>query len=233
VDAWRKDGVPADVPLMITESNLSWSLTDPMQDLFSALWLADSVGSYLTDAGPGGVYYHSPVQPEPLHAGCHAWSTYGNFVANDKLEIRQYTAQYFASQLINLDWVKHGAGLHQLYPASADLKDESGHELITAYAVKRPAGEWSLMVVNKDPSNAHEVSIAFDDAGSSSPAQFTGSVKLVSFGPDEYVWHSAGAKSYAEPDGPVKRSTVPAKSGEKFLLPKASVTVLTGRVDGR
>ena len=30
-------------------------------------------------------------------------------MADDKLEIKQYTAQYFASQLINLDWVKHGS----------------------------------------------------------------------------------------------------------------------------
>jgi hypothetical protein len=233
VDAWRKDGVPANVPLMITESNLSWSLTDPMQDVFSALWLADSVGSYLTYAGSGGVYYHSPVQPETLHSGCHAWSTYGNFVANEKLEIRQYTAQYFASQLINLDWVKHGAGVHELYPALVDEKDDAGHELITAYAAKRPDGEWSLLLVNKDPSNPHEVSLAFDDGGNSSAAQFAGAVKVISFGQAEYVWHSAGAKSYAEPDGPAKRSTVNWKSGDKILLPNASVTVVTGRVDGR
>src|SRR5215469_8660856 len=105
---WREDGVVADVPLMITESNVSWSLTDPMQDTFSALWLADSVGSFL--ANGGALYTHSPIQPEPLRPGCHGFSTYGNFVADEKLDILQHTAQYFASRLINLEWVKHGAG---------------------------------------------------------------------------------------------------------------------------
>src|SRR6202012_5143068 len=94
--AWREDGVPQDVPLMITESNVSWSLTDPMQDLFSALWLGDSIGTFLTEAGPNAAYYHSPIQPEPLRPGCGAWSTYGNFVAGPDLKIKQYTAQYFA-----------------------------------------------------------------------------------------------------------------------------------------
>ena len=142
--AWRDDGVPSNVPLMNTESNVSWSLTDPMQDIFAGLWLADSVGAYLTLGGPGAVYYHSPIQPEPLRPGCQAWSTYGNFVADEKLDIKQHTAQYFASQMLNLDWVKHGGGTHQLYLAAGDVQDDAKHELITAYPVKRPDGEWSL-----------------------------------------------------------------------------------------
>jgi hypothetical protein len=230
--AWRDDGVPPNVPLMNTESNVSWSLTDPMQDLFAGLWLADSVGAFLTQAGPGGVYYHSPIQPEPLRPGCQAWSTYGNFVADENLNIKQHTAQYFASQLLNLDWVKHGAGVHQLYSADGDLKDEAGHELITAYAVKRPDEDWSLLIINKDPSNAHEVNLSFENDGKEVSKGFAGSVKMVTFGAAEYVWHSSGATSHADPDGPPKRSDVQWKDGQKVLLPKASVTVLTGKVSG-
>ncbi|MGB7434203.1 MAG: discoidin domain-containing protein [Candidatus Acidiferrum sp.] len=229
---WREDGVPANVPLMNTESNVSWSLTDPMQDLFAGLWLADSVGAFLEQAGPGGVYYHSPIQPEPLRPGCQAWSTYGNFVANKKLEIRQHTAQYFASQLLNLDWVKHGGGIHQLYPAAGDLEDEAKHQLITAYAVKRPDGEWSLLVINKDPSNAHNVKIAFENNGQQVAGGFTGPVKAVTFGAAEYAWHSSGPTSHADPDGPAKRSSLNWKDGQQVELPKASVTVLTGKVTG-
>ena len=231
--AWRDDGVPTNVPLMNTESNVSWSLTDPMQDLFAGLWLADSVGAFLTLAGPGGVYYHSPIQPEPLRPGCQAWSTYGNFVADDKLDVKQHTAQYFASQLLNLDWVKHGAGTHQLYPAGGDLKDEAGHELITAYAVKRPDRQWSLLIVNKDPSNAHEVNLSFEGEGKEVSKGFTGTVQMVTFGAAEYVWHPSGPTSHADPDGPPKRSAIEWKEGQKVWLPEASVTVLTGKIGGR
>jgi len=227
---WRDDGVPADVALMNTESNISWALTDPMQDLFAGLWLADSVGAFLTYGGPGAVYYHSPIQPEALRSGCHAWSTYGNFVANDKLEIRQHTAQYFASQLLNLEWVKHGAGMHQLYPAQSDLQDEAGHTLITAYAVKRPDGEWSLLLINKDPSNAHEVAITFSAGDNEGALRFVDGVKLVTFGAAEYVWHPSGPTSHANPAGPAKLSQLSWKEGQKVLLPKASVSVLTGKV---
>jgi hypothetical protein len=54
----------------------------------------------------------------------------------------------------------------------------------------------------------------------------------VTFGAAEYVWHSSGATSHADPDGPAKRSSVEWKDGQKVLLPKASVTVLTGKVSG-
>ena len=227
LQVWRDDGVPQNVPLMITESNLSWGLTQSMADLFAALWLADNAGSFLESGG--AAFYHSPIQPEPLRPGCHGWGTFGNFVADDKLEITQHTSQYFASRMINVEWVKHRAGTHQLSPAEADLRDDAGHVLITAYAAKRPDGEWSLMLINKDASNAHPVKIEFAEDGGAA-RHFSGPVTMVTFGAEQYVWHPAGAKSYADPDGPAAMSTLNAKSGEAFTLPKASVTVLRGKL---
>ena len=228
LEVWRADGIPGDVPLMNTESNVSWELTDPMQDVFSALWLADSVGAFLTRGG--AVYYHSPIQPEPLRPGCRAWSTYGNFVANDKLEIQQHTAQYFASQLLNLEWIKHGAGVHRLFPADADLKDEAGHTLITAYAVQRPDGQWAFLLINKDPANAHEVEVQFSASGKAEPVRFRGTVRAVNFGMEQYVWHPSGPTSHADPAGPAKVANFTWREGQKILLPKASIAVIRGEV---
>jgi F5/8 type C domain len=230
LNVWRDDGIPANVPLMITESNVSWALTDPMQDTFSALWLADSVGSFL--AHGGALYTHSPIQPEPLRPGCHGFSTYGNFVADPKLNVLGHTAQYFASRLINLDWVKHGAGVHELFPAESDLRDDAAHQLVTAYAVKWHE-EWSLMLVNRDPTNAHAIKIDFADLSGQNgrePAHFAGPVTVVTFGRDQYVWHPDGAKSHADPDGPPATSRIEPSASSTFLLPRASVTVLRGRV---
>jgi hypothetical protein len=229
LQVWREDGVPPDVPLMITESNLSWALTEPMADLFGALWLADNAGSFL--ANGGAAFYHSPIEPEPLRSGCGGYSTFGNFVANEKLEISQHASQYFASQMINLEWVKHGAGVHQLFPAVADVMDDAGHALVTVYAVKRPDGVWSMMLLNKDPSNAHSVKIEFTNAGIKEAAHFAGTVTRVTFGAEQYVWHSQGPKSHADPDGPAVASTVNANSGGTFMLPRASITVLRGKIE--
>jgi hypothetical protein len=132
--------------------------------------------------------------------------------------------------MINLEWVKHGAGVHQLFPAETDVIDDAGHALVTAYAVKRPDGDWSLMLLNKDPSNAHSVKIEFADAWSKKVAHFAGQVTMVTFGAEQYVWHSQGPKSHADPDGPAATSMVNATGGA-FNLPRASVTVLRGKIE--
>jgi hypothetical protein len=215
---------------MNTESNLSWELTEPMQDVLAALWLADSVGSFLEYGGKGAVYYHSPIQPEPLRAGCRGHSTYGNFVADEELNVKQYTSQYFASRMINLEWVKHGAGEHQFYPAVSDLTDDAGNSLVTAYGLARPDGEWSLLVINKDPANAHSVHIQFADQVAKSSRHFEGKISVTTFGAEQYVWHPDGAKSHAEPDGPPAVASVDAKAETEFALARASVTVLRGKI---
>jgi hypothetical protein len=228
--AWREDGVPENVPLMNTESNLSWELTEPMQDIFAALWLADSVGSFLQFGGPGAVYYHSPIQPEPLRPGCRGYSTYGNFVADEELNIKQHTSQYFASRIINLDWVQHGAGIHRLHPATSDLSDDAGHILITAYAAVRPDGDWSILLVNKDSANAHGVKIQFAGENLNPSRQFTGKVSVTTFGAEQYVWHPDGIKSHADPDGPPAESSLEAKPEMQFSLPRASLVVIRGKI---
>jgi hypothetical protein len=224
---WRADGVPANVPLVNTESNVSWGLTQPMTDIFAALWLGDSVGSFLTLGGD--IYYHSPIQPEPIRSGCRGWSTYGNFVADENLNIRAHTSQYHASRIINLEWVKHGRGTHQLFSASSDLKDQAGHGLITAYPVQLPDGQWSVMVINKDQSNPHRVSVVFDD-DTGKRNSFSGPVVMTTFGSEQYGWRSEGPKSHPDPNLPPVTTTLQADPNFSFTLPKASLNVLRGRV---
>jgi len=224
---WRADGVPANIPLMNTESNVSWELTQPMTDIFSALWLADSVGSFLSLGGD--VYYHSPIQPEPLRSGCRGWSTYGNFVADQNLDIRAHTAQYYASRLINLEWVKHGAGEHTLYSSTNNLTDQAGHALITSYPVLLPDGTWSLMVINKDQSNPHTVQLSFEDDANSA-SHFSGPLTMITFGSEQYVWRSDGPNSHPDPETPPVTANLSASPQTEYMLPKASVTVLRGKI---
>jgi hypothetical protein len=199
-----------------------------MTDIFAALWLGDSVGSFLTLGGD--IYYHSPIQPEPIRSGCRGWSTYGNFVADENLNIRAYTSQYYASRIINLEWVKHGAGSHQLFSASSDLKDGAGHVLITAYPVQLPDGQWSVMVINKDQSNPHGVRLVFG-TGKEAKRSFSGPVTMISFGSEQYVWRSEGVDSHPDPNLPPVTTTVQGGENSSFTLPKSSLNVLRGRIE--
>jgi hypothetical protein len=229
LEVWRKDGVPESVPLMVTESGLSWRLTGPASQIFGALWLSDSIGAFLE--GGGAAYYHSPIQPQGVRQTCLGPATWSNFVADDNYNIKGYTAYYFAAHLINLEWVQHRSGVHHMFPSSADIKDDEGNALVTSYAVHRPDGNWSLLLVNRDETHPHTVRVLFEDSASKRTASFSGPVRQVSFGSEQYVWKDEGANSYADPDGPPVGTTVPGGPKATFTLPKASVTVLRGRVE--
>ena len=89
-----------------------------------------------------------------------------------------------------------------------------------------------MLIINKDPTNAHDITISFEDGGNQTPGGFTGKVSKATFGAAEYLWHPEGAASRAEPDGPAKRESLGWQPGQKVVLPRASLTVLTGKVTG-
>jgi hypothetical protein len=231
MDVWREDGVPANVPLFITESNISWQSSEAFVDIWGALWLADYIGAFLSGGGDAVYYFHyMPLGLGRGHNG--SVGTFDLFSADKDRKIIQPMSQYFASQLINLEWVQPGDGAHKVFPAASDIRDGAGHVLVTTYAVLRPDGQWSLLVINKDQENAHTVGISFEDVEKGTSAFFAGPVSVTTFGKDQYQWHpsTTGDTSLgmADPDGPALQSTVNAGVGTKFTLPASSVMVIRG-----
>jgi hypothetical protein len=51
-------------------------------------------------------------------------------------------------------------------------------------------------------------------------------------GSKQYVWKADGPNGYADPDGPPVGKAVPGGPQATYVLPKSSVTVLRGRVEG-
>ena len=228
VKVWRDDGLPKNVPMQITESNLAFDTADQYMEPFGALWLADYAGSFLTAGGKALFYYQAETLP--MYQGCGGWGTFGMFNVDANYDVTQNTAQFFSAQILNREWVDPVDEEHLVYPASADIKDGRGHVLVTAYSVRRPDGKWSLLLVNKDQANPHSVVVEFHDASKHSNHYFQGTVKQVSFGADNYVWHANGQNGYANPDGPAVSSYESGGKGVEYTLPKASVTVLRGDV---
>jgi hypothetical protein len=246
IQTWRDDGVPADVPMFVTEGNLSSAASETFQDIFSGIWLADYIGSLL-DAGAKGVYFFHYL-PLPMEPGCNSSpGTFGMFTVDASYKIQQPLAQFFVAQLINLEWAQPGGGEHQVYSAKADIDDGAGRELVTAYALKRPDGQWSVLLVNRDQENAHHVRIAFR-GGENSAAGFAGPVEIATFGSGQYKWNpprtrfiahaeEAAAPTVvtytngtADPDGPILRSKQNGAKDTVYDLPAASVLVIRGTV---
>jgi F5/8 type C domain len=224
LQAFRDDGLPTAIPLMNTESNLSGSLSGYMSDIFSALWLADNVGSFFAEGG--ALYIHSPIEPSVIEHGCQGWAIWSNALWGRDDKVIAYTAFYHASRMINEEWVTHRSGTHHLYSSNVAIEDSAGNALVTSYAVRRPDGQWALLLVNKDRENAHPVRIAFDRAEKT--GHFTGIIRMVTFGSEQYVWHGEDATAHADPNLPPVVASIDASAQTVFTLPKASITVLRG-----
>jgi len=128
--------------------------------------------------------------------------------------------------MITQEWVQPGNGEHRTFPGASDIQDAAGHTLVTSYAVLRPDGEWSVMMVKKDQWNAHPVQLVFGDEKSKKDRNFAGPLSVVTFGSQQYQWHSNIKGGMADPDGPPARSTITPTARTLFTLPKASVTVV-------
>ncbi len=231
MDVWRNDGLPADVPMFDTETNAHGG--EASVDVFGALWLADSFAGFLTAGGKGTFYYHD-LPYSPAHPACpNSWGTYHMFMVDEKYQIKQRISQYFAAQLITQEWVQPQDAEHLLFSAESDIKDADGHVLVTAYPVLRPDGQWSVLLVNKDYDNAHPVHLVFHDSEENSDDVFEGPVAMITFGKEQYQWHSARKQGHADPDGPAARSTLSGGAGAMYTLPAASVTVLRGKTAGQ
>ena len=225
---WRDDGLPPGIPLLDTETNAHGG--EASVDIFGALWLADSFAGFLSAGGQSTHYYHD-LSYSPPHPACtNSWGTYHLFMVNDHYEIEQPTAQFFAAQLITQEWAEPKDAEHQQYLATSDLKDSQGHVLVTAYALHRPDGQWSVMLINKDHDHPHQVRVAFHDGENKKDSFFTGPVTLITFGRDQYQWHAARKKGYADPDGPAATSKLMGEGSTLYNLPAASLTVLRGQL---
>ncbi len=228
LQAFRDDGLPASIPLMNTESNLSGSLSLYMSDVFSALWLADNVGSFFAEGG--ALYIHSPIEASGIEHGCQGWAIWGNTLLDRDGKIVGPTAFYHAGRMINNEWVTHRSGTHHLYSVDVGIEDAAGNGLVTSYAVHRPDGQWALLLINKDKDHSHAMRIAFESGGQS--GHFSGTIRMITFGSEQYVWHGEDATAHADPNLPPVVSSIDASAQTVFTLPKASVTVLRGEIAG-
>ena len=228
MQVWREDGLPDVVPMFNTETNAPGG--DAAVDVFGALWLGETFPAFLTAGGKASYYHHAMPYSTPHPACSNSWGTYHMFTTDHNWLIKQRTSQFFAAQMLTQEWAEPKDAEHRLFHAASDIKDNDGHVLVTAYAVLRPDGGWSLMLINKDYDNPHVVSIQFHDSDAKKDRSFVGSVARITFGKEQYKWHPAMRDGYADPDGPAARSALPAGT-DHFTLPAASMTVLRGRID--
>ncbi|HEX2016987.1 MAG TPA: discoidin domain-containing protein [Solirubrobacteraceae bacterium] len=218
----RRAGLPASVPLVITEYGYSPFAAQAEVELSGAVLDADIAARFLALGGRTSYLYG--YEPDALIRESRFCSTYGNltlFGADDSHRIRYRTATYFAMRMLTSQWLDPRGAAHRLYPTADAVPDRSGQVLLSAYPLVRPDGRLSVLLVNRDPRRAHTVRL-----GLRGRSLAGGSWDLYSLGSAQYAWHPGGPGGYPAPDGPAFHQT----SGPTVALPPMSVSVARSRL---
>jgi len=225
----RRDGVCSDIPWLMTEYGYSVFAGRPEVDIENALFNADTIGSFLS-LGGAKLYLYGY---EPNYLQDELKCSWGNLMIlqlSSKSDQLNRLSGYYAAQLVTKEWMQPVNEQHEIFPVT--MNENGAHRVtrptVTAYAVRRPDRQWSLLAINKDPKRAAPFNVEFNIAGAQKPVSFVGPVEVIQFSRAQYAWRDDG------PNGHPTRSLPPAhftrEASASYELPPYSLTVLRGKL---
>jgi hypothetical protein len=227
----QQGGLTHDIPWLITEYGYSAFGARAEVDLDGALLNADSVARFLTMGGEAAYLYGYEASEIIKEQECSS----GNnmlFFRDERGHIRKPTATYWGARLLAQQWVQPGDQRHEIYPVSSNVRNGNGDEMITAYAVHRPDGLWSLLLINRDTKRSFQTSVVFRKATSDSSA-FVGRIDIFQYSSKQYLLGGPANNPYPvradEPEHRVVQS--PRETPTQISLPPYSLTVVRGGLD--
>jgi hypothetical protein len=199
-----QDGVSREIPWYMTEYGYSAFASQAEVDLPGAILDAEGVGTFLVSGGAKAFLYgYEPG--ELLHDVSCTWGN--NMLFLNGPELREVPT-YYAAKLMAEEWAQPSGGRHTMYAAATDTPK------LAAFALERPDGQLSLLLINKDPKRGAIVRVPL-----------AGMADLHQYSPAQYEWRAAGAKGHPRRNDPPVHSTV---AGGEVHLPPYSITVVRG-----
>jgi hypothetical protein len=224
----QRRGLSRRTPWVISEYGYSAFGTRAEISIEGALLNADIVGRFLTLGGDQAFLYgYTPS--EVLHDNpCGTPGQNMLFSMDDDGDITHRFATYFGAQLLTQEWTMPGNGQHEIYPAASNIRNRKGEDIVTAYAVHRPDGLWSLLLINKDPKRSYNVRVSFRNEAKKSSASFTGAVDVYQFSGAQYQLNDDLDDPYPIKAEAPQHTVIEGSETKTFELPAYSLTVIRG-----
>ena len=221
----ERDGLPHSLPWIITEYGYSAFAGRAEVELPGAILNAEIAAQFLTMGGSAAYLYgYEPNEVINEREVCDAW---GNLMLLQQNEAGRPPVPlpcYYGAKLLTQEWAIPGNGLHEIFPAA------SANPLVKAFAVRRPDGQWAVLLLNKNPKQPCAVRLNFRDSKTGKVGGFRGKWRIAQYSPKQYQWKADGENGRPLRNLPPKISTVPAPNNARFVLPAYSITVLRGAV---
>ena len=223
----RADGVPSDIPWLMTEYGYSVFSGRHEVDIEGALFNADTIGVFLTLGGSKSYQYGY----EPNYLQDELKCSWGNLMIlqlNERNDQLNRLSGYYAAQLITKEWMQPINEIHEIFSVTTKQRKPASSPVVTIYAVRRPDKQWALLAINKHPNRAARLDVQFKIPDAQEPVSFVGQIQVIQFSRQQYAWHADG------PNGHPIRSLPPAhfmrEASSSYELPPYSLTVLRGKL---
>ena len=225
LNEWKLDGLSERIPWMITEYHYSRFGAEAEMDLAGAIVCAEVGPLFLTLGGSRA--YFQQLEPGTMvrEPWCNRWGNQLMLLADENGgRPPAKLAAYWALQLVATRWVEPGTNLHALHPVHVTAPPDSSAAKLSAFAVRRPAGDWGLLLLSKDPEKPLTVKLFFDAHSADAPRREAHATLLDQFSREQYEWKADGENGRPVRSLPPRRTPV---SGSEILLPPFSISVVT------
>lgn len=204
VSAWRREGLPRDVPMLATEYGWSSSAAEPEVRIEAALFNAEFVASFLALGGEAAYFYGLEPNVPIRELGCPSFGNLMLFLGDADYRIQSRVPAYWAAWLMTQRWCM-ASGSHALHAVTGTTAT------LRAYAVTRPDGSSAILIINRDPERAVDVQT------------FDGDLAADQYSADQFVWRANGEQGRVERDDPPRHFV--ARGAVR--IPPYSLTVIT------
>jgi hypothetical protein len=232
-EAWERlqqEGVPRNIPWIISEYGYSSFAGRAEVELPSALLNAEIVAQFLTLGGKTAYYYGlEPNEPIREFYQCsyqdRLWGNLMMFQKGPDGKAKWLLPAYYGGKMLMEEWAEPTNAPHQLFRASVMEGDKVASD-VSAYVVQRPDGHWAVMVLNKGTDRIGLGKVQFDSMGGDG-IDWRGPLDVIQYSPLQYTWRADGANGHpTRSEPPVHQVLDDFASG--IPLPPMSLTVVRG-----
>jgi hypothetical protein len=228
-NAWSRlsaDGWPPEVPRIISEYGFSAFSGRVESEIPGALLMADIVGQWVTTGGSAAYMFgYPPARPANQHLKCAGYGNMMTFLADRRGQASRPMPSFFAARLLTRAWTQPGGGSHRVIGATVDGTNNGD---VVVYALRRPDGRISLLLVNRSATRMHLLSLHARLKPGQDVSLF-GPAMVWTYGPQQFSWTDAGEQSHPARDRPPVARRLGAGPLTLHAPPLTLTVVLLGR----
>jgi len=231
-DRLDKEGVPRDIPWIISEYGFSAFAGKAEVELPSALLNTEIVAQFLTFGGQTAYFYglepNEPISEMRCGKPEMQWGNLMMIQAGPDNKAKWRLPAYYGAKMLQEEWAEPTKAPHQLFRTTVLEGDKVVND-VTAYAIHRPDNRWAVMILNKNSDSIKLEEVQFDKIGAER-VDWNEPIDVIQYSPRQYTWRSNGDDGHPVRSNPPEYIQLHEGMKSGLVLPPLSLTVVRSTI---